>query len=134
PVTFDVQLDREFVRTMHNRQGRVRMGMAVRGGSGGLTVGPRLGIGFASTKVHLLAGKNVGSGRLFQQALHWGQNQFVVPINQGREVVFTIDASGGRSGWEGIGSVTITGNRPLVSLDLDGDGATIDFQPEGAAP
>lgn len=134
PVTFDVQLDREFVRSMRNRQGRVRMGMEVRGGSGGLRAGPTLGIGFTSTKIHLLAGQHVGSSRLFQQELSWGANRFVVPINQGRTVVFTVEATGARSGWEGAGEVTIAGDHPLIKLDLDGDGASIALSPEGAAP
>ena len=130
PTVFEVTLQRDFVAGMHRRS-PVGLGAGVSVGRGGIRPGIGLGITARSTSITLLAGEDVGSGRCFRQSLRWGRNRFTVPIRSGRDLVFTIQAQGGREGFERIGALTITGERPLVTIDLDADGADINLAPEG---
>ncbi len=133
PTAFDVTLHRGFVAGMHRRS-PVGVGAGVSIGPGGMRSGLGLGLTARSTSVTLLAGDDVGSARCFRQPLRWGRNRFTVPIRDGRDLVFTVQADGGRQGFERIGALTISGSQPLVIIDLNDDGATVRLEPEGAQP
>jgi hypothetical protein len=135
PVTVTAQVDRGFFSSMENRQGRPSAGAGVGFGSGGATgVGVGVGFSFSSTQVYLLGGDSVGQGNVFRQEVKWGENSFTVPLAPGRTLHLTIQAEGGRRGWEAIGVVTVPAQDPKLAIVIDANGAKVTVTPAPAAP
>jgi len=133
PVTITAQAERPFFNSMENRQGRPSAGAGVGFGSGGMTgVGMGVGLSFSSTQVYLLGGDAVGQGNVFRKELKWGANTFSVPLSAGRVLHLTVQAEGGRRGWEAIGTVTVPAQDPTIAIVLDGNGAKITVTPATA--
>lgn len=133
PVTVTLKVERPFFSSMENRQGRPSAGAGVGFGSGGMTgVGVGVGFSFSSTQVYLLGGDSVGQGNVFRKELKWGDNSFTVPLSAGRTLHLTIQAEGGRRGWEAIGTITVPAQDPKIDIMLDGNGAKVTVTP--AAP
>lgn len=124
PVSFRVALDRAFVSEMRNRQGRVGVGVGAGFGSGGRSsIGTGVGLSFSSTTVHLVGGDGPGEGQVFRREIAWGENAFTVPLTPGRTLHLTVQVSGGREGWEAVGSTVIpAGSTPRVDLVLGAEG------------
>ncbi len=134
PVTITAQVDRAFFNTMENRQGRPSAGAGVGFGSGGTTgVGVGIGFSFSSTQVYLLGGDQVGQGNVFHKEVKWGDNTFSVPLTPGRTIHFTVQAEGGRRGWEALGPVVIPASDPHVAIQLDSNGGKLTVTPPAAA-
>jgi hypothetical protein len=134
PVNVTVQVDRAFFSSMQNRQGRPSAGAGIGFGSGGATgVGVGLGLSFSSTQVYLLGGDNVGQGNVFRKEVGWGDNTFEVPLAAGRTLHLTVQAEGGRRGWEAIGTITVPAQDPTVAIVLDANGAKVTVTPASAA-
>jgi hypothetical protein len=133
PVNFSAQVERAFFNSMENRQGRPSAGAGIGFGSGGMTgVGVGIGLSFSSTQVYLLGGDAVGQGNVFQKELKWGENAFSVPLTAGRTLHLTVQAEGGRRGWEAIGTFNVPAQDPKVAILLDSNGAKLTVTP--AAP
>ena len=133
PVTVTVKVDRAFFSSMENRQGRPSAAAGVGFGSGGHTgVGVGIGFSFSSTQVYLLGGDSIGQGNIFRKEIKWGDNSFSVPLAAGRTLHLTIQAEGGRRGWEAIGPLTVPAQDPMVAVLLDGNGAKITVSPAPA--
>ena len=123
PTAFSVTLERGFVADMRNRQGRVGVGGGVGFGSGGSVVGTGVGVSFSPTAVYLVGGDQPGGAQVFRKELSWGENAFTVPLRAGRELHLTVQAQGGREGWESVGVVTIPADPgAVVRLNLASDG------------
>ncbi len=119
PVAFVVTLDRAFVNGMRNRQGRVGIGAGAGFGSGGHSSGGvGLGMSFSATNVDVVGGDGPAQGQVFHRDLEWGENRFSVPLKPGRILHLTVQASGGREGWESVGEVAIPATGGTVHLDL----------------
>ena len=129
PVEFEVQLDRSFVKAMENRQGRLGASAGVSVGSGGTRSGLGFGLSFSSTNVYLYGGNGPGQAGLFKKKLKWGVNQFTIPVNVGRKVVFSVVVSGGRSGWESIGNYTVKQSDNALRIFLVESGGSIQAAP-----
>lgn len=135
PVTVNVKVDRAFFSSMENRQGRPSAGAGVGFGSGGArSVGVGVGFSFSSTQVYLLGGDQVGQGNVFIKEVKWGDNTFEVPLASGRTLHLTVQAEGGRRGWEAIGTITVPAQDPTVAIVLDTNGAKLTVTPAPAAP
>jgi hypothetical protein len=135
PVTITAQVDRAFFSSMESRQGRPSAGAGVGFSSGGHTgVGVGVGLSFSSTQVYLLGGDAVGQGNVFRKELKWGDNSFTVPLTPGRVLHLTVQAEGGRRGWEAIGSVTVPAADPAVAIVLDANGTKLTVTPAAAVP
>jgi hypothetical protein len=135
PVTFTTRVDRGFFSSMENRQGRPSAGAGVGFGSGGMTgVGVGVGFSFSSTQVYVLGGDSVGQGNVFHQEVKWGENTFTVPLAAGRTLHLTVQAEGGRRGWEAIGTITVPAQDPTVAIVLDANGAKLTVTPAAATP
>ena len=133
PVTVTVKVERAFFSSMENRQGRPSAAAGVGFGSGGHTgVGVGIGFSFSSTQVYLLGGDSIGQGNIFRKEIKWGDNSFSVPLAAGRTLHLTIQAEGGRRGWEAIGPLTVPAQDPTVTVLLDGSGAKITVSPAPA--
>lgn len=126
PTAFTVRLDRAFVNGMKNRQARPSIGAGAAFGSGGhSSFGTGVGLTFSSTVVHLLGGDAPGSGNVFAKELEWGDNSFQVPLTPGRSLTLSVQAAGGREGWESVGTVTApTEAGSVIHLDLTENGGT----------
>jgi hypothetical protein len=126
PATFTVHLERAFVGGMKNRQARPSLGVGAGIGSGGhSSFGTGVGLTFSSTVVHILGGEEPGSGNVFIKEIEWGDNTFTVPLTPGRTLTLSVEASGGREGWESIGTLTVpqeSGSE--IHLDLTESGGT----------
>ncbi|MBA3685217.1 MAG: hypothetical protein H0W72_08255 [Planctomycetes bacterium] len=119
PVSFIITLDRAFVSGMRNRQGRLGVGAGVGLGSGGhSSVGGGVGMSFSATTVDIYGGEGPGEGQIFRHEIGWGETRFSVPLMPGRVLHITVQATGGREGWECVGSVTIPATGSTVHLDL----------------
>lgn len=130
PVTVNAQVNRQFFSSMENRQGRPSAGAGVGFSSGGhSSMGVGIGFQFSSTQVYLLGGDAVGQANVFRQELKWGDNQFTVPLAAGRTIFLTVQAEGGRRGWEAIGQFVIPAQDPRISVELDGNGAKVTVTP-----
>lgn len=130
PVTVTVKVERAFFSSMENRQGRPSAAAGVGFGSGGHSgVGVGIGFSFSSTQVYLLGGDSVGQGNIFRKEIKWGDNSFTVPLAAGRTLHLTIQAEGGRRGWEAIGPLTVPAQDPTVAVLLDGNGAKVTVSP-----
>lgn len=133
PVTVTAKVDRAFFNSMENRQGRPSAGAGVGFGSGGHTgVGVGIGFSFSSTQVYLLGGDAVGQGNVFRKELSWGDNTFTVPLSAGRVLHLTVQAEGGRRGWEAIGTATVPARDPVLAIVLDGNGSQVTVTPAAA--
>lgn len=129
-VNVTAQVDRAFFSSMENRQGRPSAAAGVGFGSGGHTgVGLGVGFQFSSTQVYLLGGDAIGQGNVFRKELKWGENTFTVPLAAGRTLHLTIQAEGGRRGWEAIGAITVPAQDPTVAIVIDGNGAKMTVTP-----
>lgn len=134
PVTINLKVERAFFSSMENRQGRPSAGAGVGFGSGGHTgVGVGIGFSFSSTQVYLLGGDSVGQGNVFRKEVKWGDNTFNVPLAAERTLHLTVQAEGGRRGWEAIGTITVPAQNPAVTILLDGNGAKVTVTPAPAA-
>jgi len=124
PIAFSVTLDRAFVSDMRNRQARPSVGAGVGFGSGGhSSIGTGVGLSFSATTVYILGGDSVGTGNLFRKELEWGENHFTVPLKPGRQLALTVQAQGGREGWEGVGTVyapAVSGGEVRIELGSSG--------------
>lgn len=130
PVTVTLKVERPFFSSMENRQGRPSAGAGVGFGSGGMTgVGVGVGFSFSSTQIYLLGGDSVGQGNVFRKEVKWGDNTFTVPLSTGRTLHLTVQAEGGRRGWEAIGTITVPAQDPKVDIVLDGNGAKFTVTP-----
>lgn len=135
PVNVIAKIERPFFSTMQNRQGRPSAGAGVGISSGGWSsVGVGVGFQFSSTQVYLLGGDSIGQGNVFRKEMKWGENSFTVPLVAGRTLHLTVQAEGGRRGWEAIGTLTVPAQDPTVTLVLDGNGAKMTVTPAPAAP
>jgi hypothetical protein len=135
PVTITAQVERPFFSSMENRQGRPSAGAGVGFGSGGATgVGVGIGFSFSSTQIYLLGGDAVGQGNVFRQEVKWGANTFNVPLAAGRTLHLTVQAEGGRRGWESLGTVTVPAQDPQIAIVLDTNGAKMTVTPTAPAP
>lgn len=135
PVTVSAQVNRAFFSSMENRQGRPSAGAGVGFSSGGhSSMGVGIGFQFSSTQVYLLGGDAVGQANVFRQELKWGDNTFTVPLAAGRTIFLTIQAEGGRRGWESIGQFVIPAQDPKITLELDGNGAKVTVTPAVVQP
>ena len=133
PVAITAHVDRAYFNAMENRQGRPSAGAGVGFGSGGMTgVGVGVGFTFSSTQVYLLGGDQVGQGNVFRQEVKWGENSFSVPLSPGRTIHLTVQAEGGRRGWEALGPVTIPASDPRIAIQLDGNGGKVTVTPATA--
>jgi hypothetical protein len=133
PVTFTVRVEKPFFSTMENRQGRPSVGAGVGFSSGGGSYsGVGVGFTFSSTQVYLLGGDAVGQADVFRQEVKWGDNTFTVPLTPGHVVQLTVQAEGGRRGWEAIGAITVPMSEPAVRVALTANGAKVEVTP--AAP
>lgn len=130
-VEFEVLLDRSFVSAMENRQGRVGVGVGSTVGSHGVHHGVGLGLSFRSTSVYIYGGKAPGQAGIFRRKIKWGSNQFSIPIRPGRELVLTAVVSGGRSGWETVGTCEVQPQGNAIRLVLDEKGGRISKTSEG---
>lgn len=134
PVTVSATIERPFFTSMQNRQGRPSAGAGVGMSSGGWSsVGVGVGFQFSSTQVYLLGGDAIGQGNVFRKEVKWGENTFTVPLTPGRTLHLTVQAEGGRRGWEAIGTLTVPAQDPAITLVLDGNGAKITVTPTPAA-
>lgn len=134
PVTVSATIERPFFTSMQNRQGRPSAGAGVGMSSGGWSsVGVGVGFQFSSTQVYLLGGDAIGQGNVFRKEVKWGENTFTVPLTPGRTLHLTVQAEGGRRGWEAIGTFTVPAQDPAITLVLDGNGAKITVTPTPAA-
>ena len=130
PVTVTLKVERPFFSSMENRQGRPSAGAGVGFGSGGMSgVGVGIGFSFSSTQVYLLGGDAVGQGNIFRKEVGWGDNTFIVPLTAGRTIHLTVQAEGGRRGWEAIGAITVPAQDPKVDIVLDNNGAKFTVTP-----
>ncbi len=130
PVTINAQVERPFFSSMENRQGRPSAGAGVGFGSGGATgIGVGIGFSFSSTQIYLLGGDAVGQGNIFRKEMKWGDNTFSVPLTAGRTLHLTVQAEGGRRGWESIGTVTVPAQDPQIAIVLDTNGAKMTVTP-----
>ncbi|MBA3697956.1 MAG: hypothetical protein H0W78_03670 [Planctomycetes bacterium] len=133
PVTITLTVERPFFSSMENRQGRPSAGAGVGFGSGGHSgVGVGVGFSFSSTQVYLLGGDAVGQGNVFRKEVKWGDNTFNVPLAAGRVLHLTVQAEGGRRGWEAIGTITVPAQTPAVTILLDANGAKLTVTPSAA--
>jgi hypothetical protein len=127
PVLFQVKVERAFFDAMRNRSWSPSVGAGAgfsnRGYSG---LGLGLGLGYSTTSVFLLGGDAVGQGNVFRKELRWGENSFSVPLRAGRTLALMVQAEGGRSGWEGLGSITVPSDAaPGVRIVMDADGGKV---------
>lgn len=135
PVNVTATIERPFFSTMQNRQGRPSAGAGVGISSGGWSsVGVGIGFQFSSTQVYLLGGDSIGQGNVFRKEMKWGENTFTVPLAAGRTLHLTVQAEGGRRGWEAIGTLTVPAHDPTITLRLDGNGAHMTVTPATPAP
>jgi len=131
PVVFHVNVDRAFVAGMQNRQGRVGVGVGGSLSSGGhSSLGTGVGLSFSATTIYLVGGDGAGEAQVFRQELKWGESSFTVPLAPGRTLFLTVQAQGGRDGWEAIGSLVIPpGDKPQVTVRLTDTGAQLSAAP-----
>lgn len=135
PVTFTVHVERPFFASMENRQGRPSVGAGVGFSSGGGSYsGVGIGFTFSSTQVYVLGGDAVGQADVFRQEVKWGDNTFIVPLTPGHVLHLSVQAEGGRRGWEAIGTVTVPMNEPAVNVALTSAGAKIAVTATSVAP
>ena len=125
PVEFTVDLDRSFVSAMENRQGRLGASAGMTVGSGGTRTGLGFGLSFTSTSVYLYGGNAPGQANVFRKKISWGSNEFTIPMNVGRKVVFTVVVSGGRRGWESVGSYQVKAGDNALHISLVETGSSI---------
>ena len=123
-VPFAVQVDEAFFSRMADHRTSVGTGAGVGFGSGGSTgLGLGFGLGFHATTVYLLGGEHPGEAGSFRRKLSWGENHFVIPLRAGRTVNLTVQAEGGRQGWESVGVLTVAvPAADQVDLKLDRNG------------
>jgi len=140
PVAVVIDLDRSFVNEMRNRQARPSVGAAVGVSSGGhgygsgVATGVGIGLSFSSTTVYLMGGEGPGQAQVFRQELKWGAQSFTVPLTPGRTLHLSVQAQGGREGWEVIGTVLVpAGPEPRINLTLGSSGGIIAVSPSTAA-
>jgi hypothetical protein len=134
PVKFQVKLEKPFFDAMSNRQWRPSVGAGAGFSSGGHSgVGAGVGFTFSSTEVFLLGGEAVAQADVFRQELKWGDNAFTVPLTPGRTLTLTVQAEGGREGWESLGTITVP-NAPdaQVAITLAAGGGTVAVTPAPA--
>ena len=125
PVEIKVDLDRAFVSAMENRQGRLGASAGMTVGSGGTRTGIGFGLSFSSTNVYIYGGNAPGQANVFRKKVKWGSNEFTIPMNPGRKVVFTAVVSGGRSGWESVGSYVVKADKNAVLISLVESGTSV---------
>ena len=92
------------------------------------------GVTFSSTQIYVLGGDAIGQADVFRQEVKWGDNTFTVPLTPGHVLQLTVQAEGGRRGWEALGSITVPMNDPTVRIALTGDGAKIELMTTPIAP
>jgi hypothetical protein len=130
PVSFHVELDREYVRSLSDRQVSTSMGVGVGSSShGGRSAGVGVGVSFSSTQVYLLGGDAAAQGNVFRKQISWGDTEFTVPLTAGRVLHLTVQVQGGYQGWEAIGPVTIpdlANQHVAVTLFADKISATVE--------
>ena len=66
--------------------------------------------------------------------MKWGDNTFTVSMTPGHVVQLTVQAEGGRRGWEALGAITVPMSDPTVRIALTGDGAKVEVTPVTPMP
>ncbi len=84
-----------------------------------------------STTLFLLAGDGPAQAQVFRLRLAEPSTSFSVAIRPGRRVIVTLQASGGREGWQEIGEFTAAPDQ-LVRVTLDANGPRLETTPAPA--
>ncbi|MBA3686140.1 MAG: hypothetical protein H0W72_13005 [Planctomycetes bacterium] len=84
-----------------------------------------------STSLSLLAGDGPAQAQLFRLRVSESSESFSLPIRAGRRVVVTLQASGGRQGWQVLGEFDAAPGQ-IVRISLDGSGPRLSITPPPA--
>jgi hypothetical protein len=140
-MAVQVHLERGFVHGMHSRQwaekarAEASYGGGYGGGHGGTPTATGIGVNLATTTVYLLGGDGPGQAQVFLHELHWGYNDFSVPLRPGRQLVLTVEAEGGREGAESLGRISVPSRgQPRLAVILTAAGAQVLVTPLPPAP
>jgi len=130
PVSFRIHLERRYVRHMQNQQWTPSGAVAVGSGSnGGPYVSSGLSMSFSATSVYIYGGDKIATADVFVRELKWGDNAFTVPLAPHRQLFLTVKATGGREGYQLVGTVTIP-DSPQAAIRLAlGDDTQIQVLP-----